>query len=118
MAKPEWGTKRTCHTCGARFYDLRRDTIVCPVCGAVHDPERQPKPRRPGPAMKEEPVQAARLPDEDVVAEPLDEDLADADAGDAEVEDMDETDKADSSEDELAKEGERVDGGHVGTRRG
>ena len=108
MAKPEWGTKRTCHTCGARFYDLRRDTIVCPVCGAVHDPDRQPKPRRPGPAMKEEPVQVARLPDEDVVAEPLDEDLADADAGDAEVEDMDETDKADSSEDELAKEGSEL----------
>ncbi|MEE8622478.1 MAG: TIGR02300 family protein, partial [Alphaproteobacteria bacterium] len=32
MAKPEWGTKRTCPHCGARFYDLRRETIVCPKC--------------------------------------------------------------------------------------
>ena len=25
MAKPEWGTKRTCQSCGARFYDLRQE---------------------------------------------------------------------------------------------
>ncbi|HVG81046.1 MAG TPA: FYDLN acid domain-containing protein, partial [Methylomirabilota bacterium] len=25
MAKPEWGTKRICHSCGTRFYDLLRD---------------------------------------------------------------------------------------------
>lgn len=105
MAKPEWGTKRTCHTCGARFYDLRRDTIVCPVCGAVHDPERQPKPRRPGPAIKEEPVLAARLPDDDAVAEPLDEETVDAHTGDVEAEDADDTNNTDSSEDELTKEG-------------
>jgi uncharacterized protein (TIGR02300 family) len=108
VTKPEWGTKRTCHTCGARFYDLRRDTIVCPVCGAVHDPDRQPKPRRPGPAVKEEPVLAARLADGDVVAEPMDEDSADADAGDVEMEDVDETDNEESGEDELAKEGSEL----------
>lgn len=28
------GTKRTCQSCGARFYDLNRDPIICPVCGA------------------------------------------------------------------------------------
>ena len=29
------GTKRTCQNghCGARFYDLQRDPIVCPICG-------------------------------------------------------------------------------------
>ena len=106
MAKPEWGTKRTCHTCGARFYDLRRDTIVCPVCGAVHDPEKQPKPRRSGPAMKEEPAHAHRLAHADAVTEPVEEDLADSEASDAEVEDLDETDADDSDdEDELAKKG-------------
>ena len=28
------GTKRTCQSqeCGARFYDLNRDPIVCPIC--------------------------------------------------------------------------------------
>jgi uncharacterized protein (TIGR02300 family) len=28
------GTKRTCQACEARFYDLGRDTIICPMCGA------------------------------------------------------------------------------------
>ncbi len=30
------GTKRTCQGCGARFYDLNRDPIICPVCGAEY----------------------------------------------------------------------------------
>ena len=33
MAKPEWGTKRTCLQCGEHFYDLRKDPIKCPHCG-------------------------------------------------------------------------------------
>ncbi|MGE5513740.1 MAG: TIGR02300 family protein [Bacteroidota bacterium] len=28
------GTKRTCQQCEARFYDLARSPIVCPMCGA------------------------------------------------------------------------------------
>ncbi len=34
MAKPEWGTKRTCPSCGVRFYDMQRDPLECPSCGA------------------------------------------------------------------------------------
>ena len=36
--KAERGTKRTCQNpeCGSRFYDLNRDPITCPVCGAVY----------------------------------------------------------------------------------
>jgi uncharacterized protein (TIGR02300 family) len=30
------GSKRVCQACGARFYDLLRDPIVCPSCGAHH----------------------------------------------------------------------------------
>lgn len=37
MAKPEWGTKRRCQECGARFYDLSRHPIVCPKCEAVFE---------------------------------------------------------------------------------
>lgn len=35
--KAERGTKRTCQNpeCGARFYDLNRDPIVCPICQTV-----------------------------------------------------------------------------------
>ena len=38
MAQVEWGTKRQCANCGAKFYDLRRDPIVCPRCEAVFEP--------------------------------------------------------------------------------
>lgn len=33
------GTKRTCQSneCGARFYDLARNPIVCPICGTVYE---------------------------------------------------------------------------------
>lgn len=33
MAKPELGTKRQCLNCGAKFYDLNKDPILCPKCG-------------------------------------------------------------------------------------
>ena len=37
MAKPELGTKRLCASCGAKFYDLNKDPIHCPKCGAVYE---------------------------------------------------------------------------------
>jgi uncharacterized protein (TIGR02300 family) len=33
------GTKRSCDACEVRFYDLARDPIICPACGAQHTPE-------------------------------------------------------------------------------
>jgi uncharacterized protein (TIGR02300 family) len=35
VAKPELGTKRLCGGCGAKFYDLNKDPIVCPKCHTV-----------------------------------------------------------------------------------
>ena len=35
MAKPELGVKRQCQNCGAKFFDLNKDPIVCPKCGTV-----------------------------------------------------------------------------------
>ena len=46
MAKPEWGLKRTCLGCSARFYDMQREPIVCPSCGAEFDPLAMVRPRR------------------------------------------------------------------------
>jgi uncharacterized protein (TIGR02300 family) len=50
LAKPEWGTKRICPSCGARYYDLLRDPIVCPKCSTPFDPEAFLKARRSRPA--------------------------------------------------------------------
>lgn len=37
-SKAQRGTKRTCQSdsCGARFYDLARTPIVCPMCGSAY----------------------------------------------------------------------------------
>ncbi len=47
MAREEWGVKRICQDpgCGARFYDLKRNPINCPVCGKeffVETPAERP----------------------------------------------------------------------------
>jgi uncharacterized protein (TIGR02300 family) len=36
--KADRGTKRTCQNpeCGSRFYDLNRDPVLCPICGAEY----------------------------------------------------------------------------------
>jgi uncharacterized protein (TIGR02300 family) len=35
VPKPELGAKRQCQNCGAKFFDLNKDPIVCPKCGTV-----------------------------------------------------------------------------------
>jgi uncharacterized protein (TIGR02300 family) len=35
VAKPQLGAKRQCQNCGAKFFDLNKDPIVCPKCGTV-----------------------------------------------------------------------------------
>ncbi|MGE0525275.1 MAG: TIGR02300 family protein [Variibacter sp.] len=50
MAKPELGTKRLCPHCGAKFYDLGKDPIVCPKCGSVVEIAPVPMRGRGGPA--------------------------------------------------------------------
>jgi uncharacterized protein (TIGR02300 family) len=36
ISKATRGTKRVCQACEVRFYDLSRDPIVCPSCGAKY----------------------------------------------------------------------------------
>ena len=66
MAKSELGTKRLCGNCGAKFYDLSKDPIVCPKCHTVMEVAAVNARARP------EPVAAARAPapapEEEVVA--------------------------------------------------
>jgi uncharacterized protein (TIGR02300 family) len=46
MPKPEWGVKHSCTNCGARFYDMLRDPIVCPKCDTEIDVTVIAKPKR------------------------------------------------------------------------
>ncbi|QQR69137.1 MAG: TIGR02300 family protein [Alphaproteobacteria bacterium] len=119
MAKPEWGTKRICLSCGTRFYDLKKAKPSCPECGAVFDPEAQSKSRRRSAAVPaEEKVRAPKkavtpfaddeapiIPGlegdegnvEDVVIEDTDElgdDVDVEDVLDAEEEDIEEEDQS------------------------
>ncbi|TAN70318.1 MAG: TIGR02300 family protein [Magnetospirillum sp.] len=90
MAKPEWGQKRTCQSCGCRFYDMTRTPLVCPKCGANVEPEVTFKVRRGGSAPAEPKVAApvvidpaiAKIEAEDLVAVDDEEEvLAGADDG-------------------------------------
>ncbi len=73
MAKPEWGTKRTCPKCGTRFYDLGKDDpVTCIDCG--HDWEPEPILKSKQPIPQEAPKKAAETkaeddPEEAVVAD-------------------------------------------------
>lgn len=104
MAKPEWGVKRICPSCGARYYDLRKDPPVCPTCGAQFDPEALLKSRKARPApvddVKKAPVVTE---DEDVETETEDEEAADLDEveDDVSVEDIEEGDEAAEDEDDV-----------------
>ena len=65
MAKPEWGTKRICQSCGARFYDLGRSPIVCPSCGAIFDLELLNRARRARPTPRAAAAPAGELAGEE-----------------------------------------------------
>jgi len=98
VLKPEWGVKRTCNSCGAKFYDLRRDPIICPKCDATVNPvvtARLQRTKAPASAVKEAPpLPKAKIddPDDDhgVVADGALEIVDDDDEDAAAIEDVSE----------------------------
>src|SRR5438034_10874245 len=50
VAKPEWGSKRICPSCGTRYYDLLREPVICPKCATPFDAEAFLRSRRTRPA--------------------------------------------------------------------
>jgi len=62
VAKPELGTKRLCGHCGAKFYDLNKDPIICPKCETVMELAAVASRGRP------EPVRAPVAAEEEVAA--------------------------------------------------
>ncbi len=72
MVKPEWGMKRVCPSCGARYYDMHRDPVICPKCGSAFDTDTSLKARRvKAPAAPEVPIEP--IADEEIETEVAEE---------------------------------------------
>jgi uncharacterized protein (TIGR02300 family) len=109
MTKPEWGVKRTCEACNARFYDMERSPVVCPKCGHEFTPVAiiPLASTVPEPVEEKAPVKVVRYVDgEELDLDDVDIDLDDVDltedpeAEDDLIEDMSELehDEEDMSE--------------------
>ncbi len=77
MAKAEWGTKRTCQNCSARFYDLKCSPPVCPVCNTTQAPETAPRYAGAKAARKPAPVPAPVTVDDAAELEVVEDDGTD-----------------------------------------
>jgi len=101
MAKAELGLKRTCLSCGMRYYDFNRTPIICPGCQTEFDPEQVVRSRRgraaPRSAGKAEKADALTASEEVVTP---DED---------EVETSEETSASEDSDDDVEFEGDDID---------
>ena len=107
MAKPELGSKRQCQNCGAKFFDLNRDPIVCPKCGTIFQ----------GVAARAERVSAKDEDEEDETVQPAGVELVsldDVEAGEeksaeAAVDDIDVEDDTEADDAFLEEEEEDDD---------
>ena len=79
MAKPELGTKRICPNCGAKYYDLNRNPIICPRCGTHFEVANTRVRAQAAPEPEEEEEEVAPEPAEAefVTLEEADEEAAD-----------------------------------------
>lgn len=110
--KAERGTKRTCQSasCGARFYDLNRDPIVCPICGTIYEMMTTTAVGAVAAATAEKPRRAAKKAEFEGTVTPSD--APDVEADDA-LADLDTDDEAITDDDETFLEAEEEDGGDV-----
>jgi len=98
VAKPEWGSKRICPSCGARYYDLLREPVICPKCSTPFDPEAFLKSRRARPAP---PVEKELEP---VGADELDTDTETEEADAADEEEAVPLEEAEEEDEELLED--------------
>jgi len=105
MAKPELGTKRLCANCGAKFYDLSKDPIVCPKCETVFVPPVATARGRPEPVA---PVAPVVVEEEVAVPETAEAELISLEEAEKETEGA-KTPGAEGSEDEVEVGDEALD---------
>lgn len=75
------GFKRVCVECGARFYDLNKRPIICPVCSAEFSVEEKIKPKPPAVEKKAEPKKDDGQVSEETVAEKTEDELEEDEDG-------------------------------------
>jgi len=63
VVKPAWGMKRTCQGCGAHFYDMQKDPIICPKCATVYDPDAVSRTRRSRSSAAPKPAPRVPVPE-------------------------------------------------------
>lgn len=103
MVKPEWGVKRTCQSCGVKFYDMTREPIVCPKCGTVFDFEAALKSRKVRTSNNDAKPAAAKKVK--AKAKPIVED----DLVDAELEDIEDVEDVEDVEDDVLPDDDDTD---------
>ena len=109
MAKPELGTKRLCGNCGAKFYDLSKDPIICPKCHTVLELAAVSSRSRPDSAAARA---AAPSPEEEaVVPETAEAEFVSLEDADAEAQGKKTADgeAVEGAEDEVELEDEGLD---------
>ena len=86
MSKPARGTKRVCPSCGARFYDLNRTPISCPLCQAMYQvpvaASRRSERAQPVEEKKKVEPEAPRVVERAAVISPEEAEEAGAEADD------------------------------------
>ena len=97
MVSAELGTKRTCPSCAARFYDLLKNPIVCPRCGVAFVAEALL------PSKGEQPAAVHKVREPVPVAE-------EAEAGDVELVSLEDVDEGGDEEGEDVA----IGGGEIG----
>lgn len=97
VTKPDLGLKRLCPSCGAKYYDLNRDPILCPRCGAAFDPHVTSKARAAKAVAEED---EEDLEEDDVVGKPEFVSLEEADAENGDDDDIPDIDDAGIEEDD------------------
>lgn len=109
MAKPELGTKRLCGNCGAKFYDLSKDPIICPKCHTALELAAVSARSRPDSAAARA---AAPMPEEEtVVPETAEAEFVSLEDADAEAQGKKTADgeAVEGAEDEVELEDEGLD---------
>jgi uncharacterized protein (TIGR02300 family) len=107
VAKPELGTKRQCQNCGAKFFDLNKDPIICPKCSTVFQGAAAAR-ARPAAKPEEEEAEVATPAGVEVVS--LDEvEAGEEKAAEPVVDDIEVEEDADEAPDDPFLEEEEED---------